>query len=203
MGIAQTLTSQGVKPTGVLGWVSAWTMPLLFRSLHAKVARLLNLMPEDDVLDVACGSGAFLRKYGSGAHRIAGIDHSAIQVRIARRENRQRIAAGTAEFVQGDSAALPWADASFSAVTCNCIGCFARPLESVREMHRVLRPDGRLVLAVDFHPDTESARKAQQKWGLPTWTEAELRTLLGEAGFTDVSVVHDGAEMMARAYKEE
>jgi SAM-dependent methyltransferase len=202
MGIAQALTAQGVKPSGVFGWVTAWTMPLLFRSLYAKVARVLDLQPEDEVLDVACGSGVFLRRYGAGARRIAGIDHSGIQVRIARQQHRKRIAAGTAEIVRGDSAALPWGDATFSAVTCNCIGCFAQPLQSAREMHRVLRPGGRLVLAVDFYPDEESARRAEQKWGLPTWTEAEARTMLADAGFTDVSVSHDGAVTLARATKE-
>ncbi len=65
MNIGQTLYSQGRKPTGALGWIFAWTMPVIFRSLYAKVARLLNLQPEDDVLDVACGSGAFLK----GTHR--------------------------------------------------------------------------------------------------------------------------------------
>ncbi len=202
MGITDALTAQGVKPTGVLGWLTAWTMPVLFRSLYAKVARLLDLQPEDDVLDIACGSGVFLRKYGSRARRIAGLDHSEIQVRMARRQNRKRIAAGTAEIVQGDSAALPWGDATFSAVTCNCLGCFGQPLQSLREMHRVLRPRGRLVLAVDFYPDVERARMAQQRWGLPTWTETELRTLVGDAGFCGVSVSHDETGTFASATKE-
>ena len=36
-------------------WVVGWTMPLMFRSLYVKLARVLDLGPEDDVLDVACG----------------------------------------------------------------------------------------------------------------------------------------------------
>lgn len=202
MRIPQAITAQGVKPSGPIGWLTAWTMPFMFGSLYAKVARLLDLQPEDDVLDVACGSGVFLRKYGAGAHRIAGLDHSEIAVRLARRQNQQRIAAGTAEIVQGDSAALPWGDATFTAVTCNCLGCFAQPLQSVREMHRVLRPGGRLVLAVDFHPNPESARKAQLQWGLPAWTGAELQTLLTDAGFSDASVSHDETISLGRATKE-
>ncbi len=46
VGIAQALSSQGRKPTGPLGWVTAWVMPVLFTSLYAKVARRLDLQPE-------------------------------------------------------------------------------------------------------------------------------------------------------------
>jgi hypothetical protein len=45
----------------------------------------------------------------------------------------------------------------------------------------------------------ESALKARQKWGLPTWTEAELRTMLTDAGFSAVSVTHDETGTFARA----
>lgn len=201
MGITQTLTSQGVKPTGMLGWLVARTMPLLFSSLYRKIARLLDLRPEDDVLDVACGSGVFLQKYASQAHRVAGLDHSEIQIRMARQRNRERIAAGTAEIVQGNSTALPWSDGTFSAVTCNCVGCFAEPLRSLREMNRVLGPGGRAALSVDFYPDDEAARKAEQKWGLHTWTEAKLLKMLDESGFSQVAVSHDKAMTFPKAVK--
>ncbi len=201
MGVTQVLVSQGVKPSGPLGWLVAWTMPLMFRSLHARVARLLEMQPDDDVLDVACGSGAFLHKYAAHVRRIAGLDHSDVQVRIARRQNRERIRAGTAEIVQGDSAALPWADGTFSAVTCNCIGCCAEPLRSMQEMHRVMRPGGRLVLSIDLQPDAETARKAERKWGLHTWTADEFRGLMDKAGFPQVSVWRDKTTLFARAAK--
>jgi len=202
MGVARVLTSQGVKPTGLVGHVVAWTMPLLFRSLYGKVARMLDLQPEDDVLDVACGSGVFLQKYAAQAHRIAGLDHSEVQIRLARQRHRARIDAGTAEIVQGDSAALPWEDNSFSAVTCNCLGCFAEPLRSLKEMNRVLRPSGRVVLSVDFYPDDETAQKAGQKWGLPTWTAAGLRKLMDDAGLSQISVARDKAVVFAKAIRE-
>ena len=201
MGITQTLVSQGVKPTGAVGWLVAWTMPLLFRSLYAKVARLLDLQPEDEVLDVACGSGVFLQRYASHVRAIAGLDHSEMQIEMARRRNRARIAAGTAEIVRGDSAALPWENDRFSAVTCNCLGCFAEPLRSLKEMNRVLRRGGRAVLSIDFYLDEERARKAERKWGLPTWTEAELRKIMDEAGFSQHSISHDKTTMFVKAVK--
>jgi ubiquinone/menaquinone biosynthesis C-methylase UbiE len=173
----------------------------LFGSQHRTIASLLDLQPED-VLDIACGSGMFLKKYASLAHRIAGLDHSEIQIKMARKQNRDRIGAGTAEIVAGDSAALPWEDKRFSAVTCDSLQGFAEPLRSLREMHRVLRPGGRAVLAFNYYPDEEEARKAEQKWGFPVWNEAELREMLEDVGFSQTSVCHDKAVMFAKAVKQ-
>lgn len=94
----------------------------------------------------------------------------------------------TAEIVQGDAATLPWADNAFSAVTCNCLGCFAEPLRSVREMCRVVRPGGRVVLSIELQPDAETAHASERQWGPAAWTEPERRSLMAEAGFPHVSV---------------
>ncbi len=162
---------------------------------------MLAVQPDDDVLDVACGSGVFLEKYAPCARRIAGIDHSDVQIGMARRRLRERIIARTAEIVRGDSAALPWADDSFSVVTCNCVGCFAQPERSVAEMRRVLRPGGRAVFAVDFYATEEQARKSGERWGLPTWTEPELEGMLDAAGFEQIRTTHAAKMTFAAAVK--
>ena len=197
MSITQTLSSQGRKPTGALGWIAAWTMPVMFRSLYAKVARLLSLQPEDDVLDVACGSGAFLKKHASQVHHIAGLDHSEIQIRLAKRWNRDRVAAGTAEFVQGDATALPWQDNRFSAVTCNCVSCFAEPQRSLKEMQRVLRPGGRAVVVMGgTGKDRENFPREADMFGMPIWTEDEVQQMMADAGLSLVSASYDKKRKM-------
>ncbi len=201
MGIGERLTAQGVKPTGAVGRVVAWTMPLLFGSLYADVARLLDLRGDDSLLDVACGSGVFLDRHASHVAHVAGIDHSDVQIAMARRRLRRRLEAGTAEIEGGDATALPWDLGTFSAVTCNCLGCFSEPEHAVEEMCRVLRPGGRAVIAVDFYGDEESAQKAQRRWALPTWTERTLDTQLREAGFADVRIAHGKRMTYATARK--
>ena len=163
MSTKQTLIAQGVKPTGPLGWVAAWTMRAMSDTYCGDLAGLLDLQPEDDLLEVACGSGVFLHKRASHVRHIAGLDHSEVQLKMARKRNRDRIAAGTAEIVQGDSAALPWDDNKFSAVTCNCIGCFAQPLLSLKEVHRVLLPGGRAVLSFDYYLDRGRGTRADER----------------------------------------
>ena len=54
----------------------------------------------------------------------------------------------------------PWPDATFTAVSCNCLDCFApgKPAQAVAEMHRVLRPGGRVVIGLESQmADPETA----------------------------------------------
>jgi SAM-dependent methyltransferase len=144
----QQFVDDEVKPTGWLATAYARSTPWMEGWLYALFARALNLEPDDEVLDVACGSGTFLRLHAAHVQLIAGLDHSEDLIDIALRENRERVEAGTAEFVVGDATDLPWPDNRFSVVTCNCIDCFgkkARP--ALEEMHRVLQPGGRVVVA--------------------------------------------------------
>jgi ubiquinone/menaquinone biosynthesis C-methylase UbiE len=63
-------------------------------------------------------------------------------------ENRERVEAGTAEFVVGDATDLPWPEARFTVVTSNCIDCFEKKAQpALEEMYRVLQPGGRAVVA--------------------------------------------------------
>lgn len=196
---AQTL----LTPSGVVGWVAAGGMLLLGPSgcRHQVVADLAHLEPDDVLLDVACGSGLFLRRRAAHVHRVAGLDVSSVQVGLARRLLRQRLDAGSAEIVEGDAAALPWPDGAFSVVTCNCLFCVAEAERAVAEMYRVLRPGGRVVVATDSHVDADAARQSERQWGWRAWTEPELHTLLEQAGFMGVRLSHDRGGTFATAVK--
>ncbi len=138
-------------------------------------------------------------------HRITGLDHSTVEISLARRSNRDRIAAGTAEFVQGDAAALPWPDNAFSAVTCNCVSCFAEPQRSLQEMCRVLRPGGRAVIAMEGPRNGRENRPLKtDKAGIPflTWTEDQVRQMMADAGFSQVSLSRSKKMWFAEALKQ-
>ena len=62
----------------------------------------MNLQPDDDLLEVACGSGYFLRKYASHVCSVAGLDLSQLMIRLATKKNRERVDAGTAEFIHDE-----------------------------------------------------------------------------------------------------
>lgn len=170
-----------VKPTGWLASLIGVLAPWLGRWLYGLFARRLDLQPDDEVLDVACGSGEFLRIYGSHVTRIAGLDHSEDLIEIALKRNQERVTNGTAEFVVGDATDLPWGDNEFTVVTSNCIDCFSdKARTAIAEMYRVLGPGGRALVADDHREDMESvgfSRVSVEKVG---W--GELTTGYKEAG---------------------
>ncbi len=201
--VRQRLGAQTQKPTGALGWVGAGLMLVMGPGSchHDAVAGLLAPRPDDVLLDVACGSGLFLRRHAGRVARVAGLDHSSVQVGLARRLLRDRIDAATAEVVEGDAAALPWPDNEFTAVTCNCLSCITDAERAVAEMYRVLRAGGRLVLATDCYDDAAAARRAEHEWGWRAWTDPELRGVLERAGFTGVTLSHDTRAVFVSAVK--
>lgn len=201
MGILKSLNTLAANPRGPLGWVTAWIMTALSDEYCGNMALLLDIGSEDEVLDVACGAGAFLQKHASQARFVAGIDQSEIQIRMARKRLRDRIASGTAEIVRGDATSLPWEDDAFSAVTCNCLNCFVDPVPAVREMYRVLRPGGQAAFGFEFCPDEDTARREEQRWGLPYWTESTLSKMLSDTGFSDVSLSREKKLVFVKATK--
>jgi SAM-dependent methyltransferase len=184
--LMRTATGQ---PSGPLGWVATWQMAFEHRRPYATMARELDLQPDDVLLDVGCGSAAFLERHAASVGHVAGLDVAEIPVGMARRRLADRIAAGTAEIVLGDAMAMPWPDDRFSVVTSYVLlEVVPDPLKALREIHRVLRPGGRAVLSLGFPLKDASLSGTRSGWGLWRWSEADARRLMEEAGFGDVTV---------------
>jgi len=108
------------------------------------------------ILDVCCGTGSVILEFGRRfpGCRAVGLDFSRGMLEKAREKN----GAGPVRFVQGDATALPFPDDAFDAVTCSHAlyelkGESRR--EALREMKRVVRPGGRVLLMeheVPRHP---------------------------------------------------
>jgi SAM-dependent methyltransferase len=191
---------QYALPHGVVGYAVGAVLPLFHGWFYPRAARVLDVRGDDDVLDVACGSGRFLKKHASQARSIAGIDLSPIMVKAARRANRRRVAAGTAEFVLGDAAEMPWPDDRFSAASI--IGsflAFTEPQAVVRELCRVLRPGGRALVLVEWNAeDGLDHSKEAARWGMRLWREDELRSMMKGAGFDAIRITHAEGPGMPR-----
>jgi ubiquinone/menaquinone biosynthesis C-methylase UbiE len=179
-------------PRGFGGRVILWFMNRAHKSFYENVAKVLNLQPEDDLLEVACGNGHFLKKHASHVRTITGLDLSELCIKIAVRKNKERVAAGTAEFVLGEATQLPWEDNRFSvAASIAGIMILPEPLESLKEIHRVLNPGGRVVIGIEWHTEDGNAdSKDNKKYGIQTWTEKDVRDILEEAGFSDIAITY-------------
>ena len=108
----------------------------------ARALELIDLRPEERLLDVACGTGAAaLVAVNAFGCRATGIDYGEESVLASQADAARRGLAGKLDFVRGDAAALPFQDAIFDVVVCECSLCLLPDKRrAVSEMFRVLRP---------------------------------------------------------------
>ena len=183
--------SQWDTPHGITGWLFGAYMVAGTDELYRPAADYAKLTTDDELLDVACGGGGFLGKYARDVGWIAGIDRSDIQLKIARRLLGKRLEEGTAELLRGDAAALPWENDTFSVVTCILgLEFFSNPGGALVEMHRVLRPGGRLVATFWINEDDEECVRECDWFGLDHLPEDEVRKIVEDAGFAAIEVTY-------------
>lgn len=170
------------KPRGPLGWVSShWVMPAMSKPMYQVLDDARRLSPEDELLEVACGSGVFLAEHAGQARRVAGVDVSRIQVELARKRLGERIEAGAAQVILGDAGELPWPDGSFSVAT-SMAACdlFPDPGRVLAEVVRVVRPRGRVVLTMGQR--VAPGEQTHQVMGFWVWAEDDVRRMVGAGG---------------------
>ena len=116
-----------------------------------------SIPPQAAVLDIGCGTGEFERLVLSEQpeQRMVGVDLSVKMLEIAREKCQ---AYPNVTFCTATSSALPFPDHSFDmVVSASALHYFDQPEVSLREMRRVLRPDGSVVI-MDWCKDYVSCR---------------------------------------------
>lgn len=157
-----------------------------------------GIAPGSVVLDHACGAGMDLllaaRRVGP-AGRAIGVDMTPAMVERAQEAARETGLTGIVEVHQGIFEALPVPDASVDVVISNGVLNLAPDKTAVlREIHRVLKPDGRLFLAdvVVQRELTVEARGNPELWAAciaGALVESELPHVAAESGLIDGRVV--------------
>lgn len=138
--------SQGQVPTSAAEIYDAFFVPALFAQWAGPLCERAGVSPGDNVLDVACGSGATTRdaaKRAGPGGAVTGIDRNDGMLAVAADR------APKTTWVNGMAESLPFDDGSFDAVLCQFgLMFFEDRTQALREMQRVLRPGGRLALSV-------------------------------------------------------
>src|SRR4051794_38340673 len=128
-----------------------------YRALHR---RLVNGLAHTTgrVLDAGCGTGGFLARLAAARPelRLAGVEWDETAAR------RARLKSGAA-IVRGSVNALPFDAASFDAAISADVLCHAAvdPPQALQELHRVLRPGGRLMINMPAYSWLASAHDRQ------------------------------------------
>jgi demethylmenaquinone methyltransferase/2-methoxy-6-polyprenyl-1,4-benzoquinol methylase len=115
------------------------------RGWRTAVARALDLQPGQRVLDLAAGTATSSAALAKSGATVVGCDFSLGML-------RQGLGKGV-DLVAGDALKLPFADASFDAVTISFgLRNVASAVDALRELRRVTKPGGRLVVCEFSHP---------------------------------------------------
>lgn len=135
--------------------------------------QVAGLFHEDDVLDVACGSGIVACAFAPLANHVTGIDITPAMLEQAQSMAEQR-GLSNLTWQQGDIESLPFADARFSLVLSRyAFHHFLNPKVVLEEMIRVCCPGGRILIAdVALPPEKVEAYNALEKLRDPSHTRA-------------------------------
>jgi len=128
------------------------------------VTRAVNAAPGERILDLAAGTGASAVALAASGARCVACDFSLGMLREGVRRRRASPAAAP-HFIAGDALRLPLRDGCFDAVTISFgLRNVADPRAALREMLRVTRPGGRLVVCEFSHLRVRAADAGYQRY---------------------------------------
>lgn len=149
--------------------------------------------PDDTVLDVACGPGLLACAFAQIARHATGVDMTPAMLEQARKTQQEQ-GLSNVSWQPGDVYSLPFLDAEFSIVSSRFVFHHLQdPLAALREMKRVCKPKGKVVVAdMSPLPEKAAALNAAERLRDPSHVRAlpvaELCKLFQDAGLASPQI---------------
>ena len=153
------------------------------------VLDLMQLSPDDNVLDVGCGGGWLTRLLSERVPegRVVGMDISDEMVRRAR---KNCVNLENAMFVVGSADEIPWVANFFTrAISVESAYYWPDPGRALREILRVLREGGSAWLLINYYRDNPHCHQWAEQFAIPAHLlgAEEWAAMFRDAGFTNVA----------------
>ena len=173
----------------------------------------LKLIGHRRVLDIGCGSGQWLSMLARHNAQVVGVEPDARLLQLAAQHTK---ATPQITLARTRAEELPFGDGTFDAILCYAVLSYTDERESLREMSRVLRPKGQLILGLQgvgyyLHHMIEGIRYRDKpavrygaepiltrcaevvtdrpRHGVTYWTSGRMRRLLRSEGIDLVRVI--------------
>jgi ubiquinone/menaquinone biosynthesis C-methylase UbiE len=159
----------------------------------------ISVGKDDTILDVGCGGGRTVSKLAAIATegKVYGVDYSEESVAASKRANARGVDIGRVEIRHGSVSQLPFSDHMFDLVTGVETHFWWPDLPGdVREVFRVLKPGGTLVLIAEVYGGSKTkagqlAEKYSAQTGMKLLSVEEHRELFEEAGYSNVRIIEE------------
>jgi ubiquinone/menaquinone biosynthesis C-methylase UbiE len=153
------VAKQAQSAHGLLGRLVAFVMARETWGENKRAIAALAVRPGDRILDIGCGPGRSIAALAELAPngRVVGVDPSELMVGVALRRNHALVSSGRAEIAIASASSLPFGDATFDTALCVHVVYFWADLAAaLKEVARVLKPEGRLALVFRTNADEKA-----------------------------------------------
>ena len=148
----------------------------------------LSPSPGSRVLEIGMGNGFFVKELinTAGDLHYTGIDYSQTMVEAAQELNSDLIDKGNVRFVHVSIADLPFENATFDYVTTtNTIYFWPNPEQNIKELARVMKSGGKIVIAYRSRTFLDQIELTQ--FGFTKFDKQDVEHLLTIAGFKQIN----------------
>ncbi|WP_394173462.1 class I SAM-dependent methyltransferase [Guptibacillus hwajinpoensis] len=171
------------------GWLGSFIGEKMVRQHRIETVwtiKQLHLQKDENVLEIGCGAGYAMKLLLStlNVDKVIGLDLSKTLIQSATIRNKKEIKNERAQVVFGNVHNLPFKDNKFSkVVSIHSIYFWDDLALAVAEIHRVLTPDGSVVITLC------NGKKGEMWEGINTMIHYKLIPLMEEANFQEVKLV--------------
>ena len=165
------------------------------RKTHQKLKRIVSSLiePDDTVLECACGTGLLSAVIAEKCRQLTATDFSEKMLKRAEKNCRDH---RNITYAQADITALAYANGSFDKIVAgNVIHLLDNPMTALRELNRVCKDGGMLIIPTYMNKDDEGKTSgfagAAQKVGADfkrQFTVESYRQFFLDAGYPDVKI---------------
>lgn len=192
--ISITELGNPAKPHGEAGELMLKRMGVSHKNVTDWALSYLDIDGSEWVLDIGCGGGDALKKMSACITdgKLFGIDYSEVSVELSKKNNIADVESGKTEIIQADVVNLPFGDDIFDVIyTIESFYFWKNQIDCLKEVRRVLAPNGVFMIVADIHGDAELSQDEinnVKKYNLFNPTLAQFKELLEKAGFFNIKI---------------